>query len=89
MQIPFWEQAEDKAFSFARDLPKLTDIAIGDWGDYGAFEGGHTISDVKVRRVHLVRLSAKLSFRICPLDSFSCIRISTWRRSFSKGLSEH
>ncbi|GAA5997669.1 hypothetical protein JCM5350_007438 [Sporobolomyces pararoseus] len=47
LEIPFWEQAEDKEFSFTKDLPKLTDIAIGDWGDYGAFEGGSKISDVK------------------------------------------
>lgn len=47
-QIPFWEQAEDKSFSFTKDL-KLTDIAIGDWGDYGAFEGPSQINDVKVR----------------------------------------
>ncbi|GAA5883793.1 hypothetical protein JCM16303_002376 [Sporobolomyces ruberrimus] len=46
LEIPFWEQAEDKSFSFTKDL-KLTDIAIGDWGDYGAFEGPSQINDVK------------------------------------------
>ncbi|GAA6020633.1 hypothetical protein JCM11491_001128 [Sporobolomyces phaffii] len=46
LEIPFWEQAEDKEFSFTRDL-NLTDIAIGDWGDYGAFEGPSEINDVK------------------------------------------
>ncbi|GAA5897703.1 uncharacterized protein JCM6883_006790 [Sporobolomyces salmoneus] len=47
LEIPFWEQAEDKEFSFTKDIPKLTDIAIGDWGEYGAFEGGGKITDVK------------------------------------------
>lgn len=37
-----------------KDLPKLTDIAIGDWGDYGAFEGGNVISDVKVKELSLL-----------------------------------
>ncbi|GAA6060830.1 hypothetical protein JCM10212_005248 [Sporobolomyces blumeae] len=46
LEIPFWEQAEDKSFSFTRDL-NLTDISIGDWGEYEAFQGPTSINDVK------------------------------------------
>ncbi|GAA5926210.1 replication factor C subunit 1 [Sporobolomyces koalae] len=46
LEIPFWEQAEDRHFSFTQHL-KLTNISIGDWGDYRAFRGPSTINDVK------------------------------------------